>query len=82
MLNTHVSEKDAAFELSDGSSNDDDTDEETKDDEECDSDADRKKFIPQNTKTLDKAYGLSSNVLQQFKTLSTSHLIPMWLAKL
>ncbi len=91
VLSTHVSEKDAAFELSGDSSSDaTDEDELIEEDEECGSDGDgvedetneRRKSIPHNTKSIDKAYGLSSNVLQQFKSLSTSQLIPLWLAQL
>lgn len=88
VLSTHVSEKDDdAFELSGNSSSEDDTDEEVvgRDDDEYDSDNnvhERRQSIPQNTKTLDKAYGLSSRILLQFKSLSTSNVIPLWLAKL
>lgn len=87
-LNTHVTEKDDAFELSGGSSSSEDTDEDDSDAEgqECDSDADdrlnKRKSVPQNTKTVEKAYGLSCHDLLQFKSLSTSQHIPVWLAKL
>lgn len=89
VLNTHVSERDAAFELN-GDASSDDTHDENEDEDEFDSDGDgsegekreRRKSIPHNTKTIDKAYGLSCSVLQQFKTLTTSVLIPKWLAEL
>lgn len=89
-LNTHVTEKDDAFELSGGSSSS--SSEDTEDDSDAeggigrDSDAEdqrlnKKKSVPQNTKNVEKAYGLHSHELQQFKSLSTSQHIPVWLAK-
>ena len=87
VISTHVSEKDAAFELS-GDSSSDATDEEEVNEEEDESEIDgpegneRRKSIPHNTKNTEKAYGLTSNILQQFKSLSTSQLIPLWLAQL
>jgi hypothetical protein len=87
-LNTHVTEKDDAFELSGSSSSDNTDDDEVDEDGIDDSDSgndqvvDRRKSVPQNTKNLEKAYGLSSHDLLQFKSLSTSQHIPHWLAKL
>lgn len=87
-LNTHVTEKDDAFELSGSSSSDNTDDDEVGEDGIDDSDSgndrvvDRRKSVPQNTKNLEKAYGLSSHDLLQFKSLSTSQHIPHWLAKL
>lgn len=87
-LNTHVTEKDDAFELSGSSAGDDTDDDDVDEDGIDDSDSgndrtvDRRKSVPQNTKNLEKAYGLSSHDLLQFKTLSTSQHIPLWLAKL
>jgi hypothetical protein len=87
-LNTHVLEKeDDAFELSGSSSDDTDDDEANEDgmydsDDDNDRTVDRRKSVPQNTKNIEKAYGLSSQDLLQFKSLSTSQHIPIWLAKL
>lgn len=86
-LNTHVLEKDdEAFELSGSSSDDTDDDEANEDgmydsDDDNDRTVDRRKSVPQNTKNIEKAYGLSSQDLLQFKSLSTSQHIPIWLAK-
>ena len=86
VLNTHVSEKDAAFEISGGESSNDDADdfsggesvnEDTEDDRNI-----KRRSIPQNTKILDKAYGLPASILQQFKSTTTPPLIPMILAQL
>lgn len=87
VLNNHVSESDAPFEepcqsSSESEGDDDDADlagELGSDDE--DESGNKRKSIPQNTKFLDKAYGLTSSVLQQFKTLSTPQHIPIWLAQ-
>lgn len=82
VLSTHITEKDSAFEGNSESS--DETDEDGEDEfESLEGDAlDRRKSIPQNTKNVDKAYGLTYNFLQQFKSLSTPQLIPTWLAQL
>lgn len=85
VLNTHVSEKDAAFELSGGDSSSDDAEEDfaqgSEDGDIEDERSNRRKSVPQNTKILDKAYGLPSNILQQFKSLTTPPLIPLILAQ-
>lgn len=90
-MNTHVSEKDMAFELTRDTSSDGTLDEDP-DEEGGESDSgseiaegeksETRRSIPHNTKTLDKAYGLSTHILQQFKSLTTCILIPTWLAKL
>jgi len=86
ILSTHVSEKDAAFEMSGGESSNEDADEdsghESVNEDAEDEQSSRRRSIPQNTKILDKAYGLPSRILQQFKSMTTPPLIPMILAQL
>ena len=86
VLNTHVSEKDAAFEMSGAESSNDDANEDSgRESVNEDEDADRinrRRSIPQNTKILDKAYGLPASILMQFKSMTTPPLIPMSLAQL
>lgn len=82
VLATHVSETDAAFELSgpSGSDESEDEDEGVEEDEEA-GPGDSRRKSSNGSKNVDKAYGLSSAVIQQLKCPASSRLIPSSLAK-
>ena len=77
VLSTHVSERGAAFELSGNSSSDATDDEEEKE---------WKIYVPKGNErrksnNIEKVYGLTSDIQQEFTSSSTSQLIPLWLAQ-
>ena len=88
-VNTHVSEKDAMFEVDSDCSDEDAGGEDDLDDEEF---SDEEKSTPKksvlnessvttNSRFPEKIYGLTTNELVRFKTHPTSPLIPKWLAQ-
>ena len=89
VLNTHLSEKDAAFELSGSDSSSSESEEEADAfvSDEAAGDGHASGDEPSSSalvtkNTVDKAYGLSSASLLHFKTQTLSPLIPTWLAEL
>ena len=81
VISTHVSEKDAAFELS-GDSSSDATDEEEVNEEEDESEIDGPEGNERRkSNNIEKIYGLTSDIQQEFTSSSTSHIIPLWLAQ-
>lgn len=89
VLNSHFSEKDAAFELSGSGSSSGESDSSDGENEvesegmasEGEASGDGGS-IPRYGRTLDKAYGLSNSSLHLFKSHTMSPLIPLWLAQL